>query len=772
MVSAIKFIICSFNSFSLAVQRLNPRPYQVEAAQVAIERNTIINIKTGGGKTLIAVLVIDHFLTVYNSKKVIFIVPSRALVAQQAEYIRNNCKPLVNNTLVSVAELCGQEMDSWTQDLWNDVLRKNCVFVGTPEIFRRAFVDQGFLTPASFSLIVFDECHNAKGNSPMAAIMRDAILKVNISQRPRILGLTASFVNGSLKNIIEQRKKLETLLQSNIISPIIPENTAVSDKLFHNVRIPYENLLPYEEYIKQYTNQILSTIPSHLFDDKEKNRWILRAVVVFHGLGIDGLIFWLKECIIQQLDAEAEELINRPEVTCRNKAQMMKNSLSYMRNRLEQANYTFNSLPNNMNLPIQSQKLLSLLELLWRLYQQSDLSQQLSNTSSNILTAIVTNGNNSSSNPYRGIVFVEQVALTYPLSYCVNKYFASKINLNAITSDTNMIEVGLGGNLLWPMVPISGTGSMLDSTRTNHLDKFRTGLVPLLVSTTALEEGIDVPECRFVVRYDLVRTTKAHIQGSGRARCPKAEVFYFENEAQVECQKAATLEAVASDSRLNLTMKQLRDELVISETPAAAANAPTVGNTAKRPVHPFYLSSNSTSTAQTLTTQNGIQNNDTNQVNFFNCIQIFYEYVQRVMKQSLEPEYHLYRTKEEIVCTFPLETKRTIVSVSYPTPTGIKAVQSNEVEKFWSGYKVEDIVSPKDRLKNMDAWDLTKRRFVYVVVIKMHQQNLLTSYNQPTPDALATTRLVCPPYIMAPRLNIKNTMKDDSLKFAHATGPF
>jgi endoribonuclease Dicer len=45
------------------------------------------------------------------------------------------------------------------------------------------------------------------------------------------------------------------------------------------------------------------------------------------------------------------------------------------------------------------------------------------------------------------------------------------------------------------------------------LDSFRSGLSPILISTSALEEGIDVPDCSFVIRFDAFNTTKSHIQG-------------------------------------------------------------------------------------------------------------------------------------------------------------------------------------------------------------------------------------------------------------------
>ena len=69
---------------------LKLRQYQQEAAAAAISGNSVINIPTGGGKTLIAVSVINHFM-MSSEKTVCFLVPSRLLVGQQADYLRKNC---------------------------------------------------------------------------------------------------------------------------------------------------------------------------------------------------------------------------------------------------------------------------------------------------------------------------------------------------------------------------------------------------------------------------------------------------------------------------------------------------------------------------------------------------------------------------------------------------------------------------------------------------------------------------------------------------------
>ena len=69
------------------------------------------------------------------------------------------------------------------------------------------------------------------------------------------------------------------------------------------------------------------------------------------------------------------------------------------------------------------------------------------------------------------------------------------------------------------------------------------GKLEVLVSAAALEEGVDVAECGFVVRDTYVATTKTHVQGSGRARRPDSVVYYFENDPYREQEREKDLKA-------------------------------------------------------------------------------------------------------------------------------------------------------------------------------------------------------------------------------------
>ena len=165
-------------------------------------------------------LVIDHFIREHPAKKCLFLVPTRALVSQQSAYLRAHCARTAANA-VRVSELCGDEPDAFNRDKWLRTLADSDILVGTPEVFKRAFVERAFLRPSDFCLIVFDECHHAVGNSPMAQLMRDSVLQAPECDRPRILGLTASFISGavSAKSVLKKRQELEVLFQANFFSP-------------------------------------------------------------------------------------------------------------------------------------------------------------------------------------------------------------------------------------------------------------------------------------------------------------------------------------------------------------------------------------------------------------------------------------------------------------------------------------------------------------------------------------------------------------------------
>ncbi|CAK8988854.1 unnamed protein product [Durusdinium trenchii] len=262
------------------------RDYQFEAFKAVCERNRIICLPTGTGKTLVAIMLIDRFLRLEDGKELkepipgaftCFIVNTVALVQQQAAEIRS--KSVIAD--LRVVELTGETMTERTPERWRE-LRKKQVLVTTAEVLRQAIVDHGFLQlDADCKLLVFDEAHHAIGKHPFAQILK----KVgDLNKRPRLVGLTACYLHGKFRFPEKKKKDLERLfLEGNMW---VPQDEHIKDykPAFDFERIHFEKtsleLLPADDRHKEclalahkatkWLERMKAVLPEELPEDLRK----------------------------------------------------------------------------------------------------------------------------------------------------------------------------------------------------------------------------------------------------------------------------------------------------------------------------------------------------------------------------------------------------------------------------------------------------------------------------------------------------------------------
>lgn len=70
-------------------------------------------------------------------------------------------------------------------------------------------------------------------------------------------------------------------------------------------------------------------------------------------------------------------------------------------------------------------------------------------------------------------------------------------------------------------------------TQEEVLRKFRCHECNILIATSVLEQGCDLPKCNLVVRFDLPRTFHSYIRCKARARAAEAYYVLFANESAI-----------------------------------------------------------------------------------------------------------------------------------------------------------------------------------------------------------------------------------------------
>ncbi len=166
---------------------LEDRRYQRSIAEAAVDRNTLVVLPTGLGKTAIALRVIAEFLLRHPTESVLFLAPTRPLVVQHAREVARTL--FAPDPLTLTGAIAPERRAA--------LLKPPQVVVATPQVVGNDLAS-GEFPLSTFSLIVFDEAHRAVGDYPYVTIARAN----RDGPNARVLAMTAS-PGGSRRNIRE-----------------------------------------------------------------------------------------------------------------------------------------------------------------------------------------------------------------------------------------------------------------------------------------------------------------------------------------------------------------------------------------------------------------------------------------------------------------------------------------------------------------------------------------------------------------------------------------
>ncbi|KAH8889878.1 dicer-like protein 1 [Thozetella sp. PMI_491] len=448
------------------------REYQVELYERAKHQNTIAVLDTGSGKTLIAALLLRWIIEQEledraqgQPKRIaFFLVDKVALVFQQHAVLSCNLD-------YPIEKLCGELVSSQhTKAYWDMILEENMAVVCTAEILNQC-LHHSFLRMEQINLLVFDEAHHAKKDHPYARIIKDFYAKDEEEERrPRILGMTASPVDAKRDPLIASAE-LEGLLHSRIATTDDP--TAAKNSILEEW-VEYSPLPP--PFQTALHCRLFALLGGHELFQKP----FTSSMKITGHLGP-----WCADRFWQLFFAQGD---------------VLKIEVKTERNLLK--GFTDNEvLDSRLNQVRDGRALVDNYQLKAVKLDEEYLSSKVIELV-NLLRKYFAKENTSA----RCIVFVQERNTAVLLADLLRQ---PGLRIRGLEVG---ILVGGGRTDGGPSKKIS----FRDQAAT--ILQFRRGELNCLLATSVAEEGLDIPDCNVIIRFDMGATLIQYIQSRGRAR--------------------------------------------------------------------------------------------------------------------------------------------------------------------------------------------------------------------------------------------------------------
>ncbi|KAF3189375.1 Dicer-like protein 1 [Orbilia oligospora] len=457
----------------------DPREYQLELFERAKMDNTIAVLDTGSGKTLIATLLIRWMLELEleerksgrSPKVCVFLVNSVTLVFQQAAVLECNLD-------AQVGKYCGDMgTDLWTKSQWDARLKSDRIIVATADILWNCLT-HSFIRMSDICLLIFDECHHTKKQHAYARIMRDFYETEKEENRPRIFGMTASPVDARV-DPVKAAHQLERLMHSRICTT---SNPAYMRKFLPR---PEEMTLEYQGVPTPVITELNSKLSPY------RNTKCLSSIFGFiDNVASRDLGPWCSDFIWQVTLTELE--------SARQERRAGTNSASSQR---EGSAFSLEDVDKEIQLIKEARAIVEAHE-----FQEPSLGSGSFSPKLFILLRFLVHAFDQHPE-YKCIIFVTRRHTAQCIQAIFKKVFTQHGRDHLIRLG---ILVGSSGQ--------HGTDSMTFRAQTLALHRFKKGLTNCLIATAVAEEGLDVPDCNLVIRFDLYDTMIKYVQSRGRAR--------------------------------------------------------------------------------------------------------------------------------------------------------------------------------------------------------------------------------------------------------------
>nr|DBA27972.1 TPA: hypothetical protein GDO54_008406 [Pyxicephalus adspersus] len=499
------------------------RSYQWEVIGPALEgKNIIIWLPTGTGKTRAAVYVAMRHLEMTPNGKV-------AMLVNKVHFVQQHFIKEFQPHLQDKYNIIPISGDTDEKGFFANFVKKNDIVICTAQILHNALQNQSeekHVELTDFTLLIIDECHHTHKDSVYNKVMQIYLEKKLKHEKnlPQILGLTASPGTGgasSFQNAVDHIFQICANLDTWRIMSAKVSTKDLEEKAKQPVKqydlVPERTVDPFGDKLKS----LMETIHEYL---GEKN---------FIKTDFGTQIYEQK---VVEMEKEGAVQGDRKIRTCALHLRKYNDAL-FIHDTVRMVDaYDFLNMFYIEERFIKNSKNPTDV-FLWRLFNDnSDKLVELSRDQNNENPKLkkleeILKKHFQSTQGSRGIIFTR----TRQSAHCLHNWISSNHNLKELDIKTAALT-GAGFS--------NQTKHMTQNEQLEVIEKFRKGLLNLLISTSVAEEGLDIRECNIVVRFGLMTNEISMVQARGRARAEDSCYSFLAKSGGKESRRERTNESL------------------------------------------------------------------------------------------------------------------------------------------------------------------------------------------------------------------------------------
>ncbi|MBN1215418.1 MAG: DEAD/DEAH box helicase family protein [Candidatus Lokiarchaeota archaeon] len=497
-----------FNDSFLKKNKIEYRHYQNNILNDYKNKNSLIVLATGLGKTIIGILLIIERLKKYNKNgKIIILAPTRPLVIQHY----NACKKFIDIEDKKISYLTGKI--SPIQRI--NIIRNSRIVISTPQVIKNDLLRNRY-NLSHVPMIIFDEAHRAKGNYAYCFIAEEYI---NSCSDPLIIGLTASpgkdysniqelcnnllieniiFKNYNDDDVKQYLHDIEIIVEKIDLPIKILELAKILEDLFSKFLSFFIERTLLEPQKRYYSKLDFLKIAEDLtfslkyqdltnngyFDEIEFEEHLyfkeprIIDIVKEKKLNIHSIYSYCSSCI---------SILHLKDILETQEISMFKNYIEKIKYRAEQDNLSAKRILNSEHL-----------SLIHSIMNSID-TRKLIHPKIEKTILIIENEIKEYSNT-QIIIFTQYREIAEILKNKINSHFRNQLIAEKFIGQSSKIDdIGY---------------SQKEQIRT--LNDFREDKINILTATSIAEEGLDIPNVKAIIFYEPVASEIRYIQRRGR----------------------------------------------------------------------------------------------------------------------------------------------------------------------------------------------------------------------------------------------------------------